>query len=135
MLSTMRQHCRVDSLQASLGSSIAGTGNLRQRRQLVHGAARECCLWSHASAVLQQLLRSAYMRSHCCRYYCRKRISLYAHITDIMFDYGSLGGPVTKATVSDSSNGEIRDVTLDKQENHYEAVNKLWDQITCPVVQ
>eukprot|EP00878_Enallax_costatus_P031556 GHUV01034513.1.p1 GENE.GHUV01034513.1~~GHUV01034513.1.p1 ORF type:complete len:153 (+),score=78.77 GHUV01034513.1:590-1048(+) len=64
-----------------------------------------------------------------------KRISLYAHITGILFDYGSLGGPTIKATVSDSVNGEIRDVTLDNKENCCEAVNKLWEQIPCPEVQ
>jgi hypothetical protein len=62
---------------------------------------------------------------------CRNRITLYANITGVAFEYSSLGQQLLQATVSDSVRGEVRPVSIDRSQPSFDAVNKLWEDISC----
>lgn len=66
---------------------------------------------------------------------CRNRITLYANITGVAFEYSSLGEQLLQATVSDSVRGEVRPVSIDRSQPTFEQVNALWDEIPCPVLE
>ncbi|WIA11916.1 hypothetical protein OEZ85_012000 [Tetradesmus obliquus] len=63
------------------------------------------------------------------------RITLYANITGVAFEYSSLGEQLLQATVSDSVRGEVRPVSIDRSQPTFEQVNALWDEIPCPVLE
>lgn len=63
---------------------------------------------------------------------CRQRISLYAHITGLSFDYHTLDKPVTQATIADKADSEIRSVAIDHSGSAYETANMLWDNMDTP---
>lgn len=63
------------------------------------------------------------------------RITLYANITGVAFEYSSLGEQLLLATVSDSVRGEVRPVSIDRSQPTFEQVNALWDEIPCPVLE
>jgi hypothetical protein len=60
---------------------------------------------------------------------CRNRITLYANITGLSFEYSSLGQRLLEATVSDFAKGEVRPVSIDRSQPTFELVNKLWEEI------
>jgi hypothetical protein len=62
-------------------------------------------------------------------------ISMYAHISGMSFDYSTLDKPVTKAEVTGFIEAGIRNISIDRQQSAYDAVNKLWDQIPCPKLE
>jgi hypothetical protein len=66
---------------------------------------------------------------------CRNRITLYANITGVAFEYSSLGELLLQATVSDSVRGEVRPVSIDRSQPTFALVNKLWDEIPCPSLE
>lgn len=63
---------------------------------------------------------------------CRQRISLYAHITGLTFDYHTLDQPVTQATIADKADSEIRSVPIDHSRPAYDIANMLWDSMDTP---
>ncbi|KAF8071112.1 hypothetical protein HT031_001194 [Scenedesmus sp. PABB004] len=63
-----------------------------------------------------------------------KRISLYAHISGLGFDYATLAQPLLRATVSDTAAADIRRVEFDTAAPPLEAVNALWADIPVPPV-
>lgn len=62
----------------------------------------------------------------------RQRISLYAHITGLAFDYNSLDQQVTQASIADADDGAIRSVPIDHSRPAYEVANMLWDNMDTP---
>uniref|UniRef100_A0A383WLM5 Kinetochore protein Spc24 n=1 Tax=Tetradesmus obliquus TaxID=3088 RepID=A0A383WLM5_TETOB len=63
------------------------------------------------------------------------RITLYANITGVAFEYSSLGEQLLQATVSDSVRGEVRPVSIDRSQPTFEQVNALWNEIPCPALE
>lgn len=61
-----------------------------------------------------------------------QRISLYAHITGLAFDYNTLDQPVTQASIADADDGAIRSVPIDHSRPAYEVANMLWDNMDTP---
>lgn len=66
---------------------------------------------------------------------CRQRISLYVHISGLVFDYATLGKPTTTATISDKSDAEIRCVSIDNSASAYDQANMLWEAMDTPELQ
>jgi hypothetical protein len=66
---------------------------------------------------------------------CRNRITLYANITGVAFEYSSFGEQLLQATVSDSARGEVRPVSIDRSQPSFDLVNKLWEEIPCPSLE
>lgn len=64
-----------------------------------------------------------------------QRISLYVHISGLVFDYATLGKPTTTATISDRSDAEIRSVSFDNRASAYDKANMLWEAMDTPELQ
>lgn len=61
---------------------------------------------------------------------CRHMLSLYAHVSRMVFDNATLGTPVLKATISNSATGDITAVSVDvRKEPAATTADRIWELI------